>query len=256
MAITLEGRSKSGGQVSDLPTGGQRLWIPAGEAHTYRLAQLDDYHGLARQVFPWQPGLCLSLRARVSQAGQPGTWGFGFWNDPFTLALGFGGGIRRLPQLPQAAWFFHASQHNYLSLRDDLPAQGFLAQSFRSVRVPAFLLALASPVLPALIWRPLARQLRALARPWIQEDSAFVDVDVCQQHTYTLTWEAKRVCFAVGGWSFETPISPRGPLGLVIWIDNQYLAFDPQGRFASGYLNTTRPAWVEIDQLEIRTLPQ
>ncbi|MBN1666827.1 MAG: hypothetical protein JW862_07050 [Anaerolineales bacterium] len=253
MLAWLKSRLTAGGLVSEPAAGKYHLSIPAGDAQTYRLAQLDDYHTLRRKDFPWQPGLNLSLRARLSQADLPGTWGFGFWNDPSTLSLGFGGGARNLPQLPQAAWFFHASQQNYLSLRHDLPARGFLAQTFRARRVPATLLVLASPVLPALLWRPLARRLRALARPWIQEDATLVEVDVCQWHTYSLTWEAQRVRFEVDDWSFETPVSPSGPLGLVIWIDNQYLAFNPEGRFAFGYLDTGRPAWLEIEQLEVNS---
>ena len=37
-----------------------------------------------------------------------------------------------LPTVPQAAWFFWSSPASYLSFRDDLPANGMLAQTFRS----------------------------------------------------------------------------------------------------------------------------
>src|SRR5512144_3136865 len=111
-------RTTSGAQVVRLTSGGWRLEIPAGSAGRYRLAQLDDYSNLPRRAFPWQAPLSLSLRARASQSSLPGTWGFGLWNDPFALSLGFGG-ERRIPALPNAAWFFFASAPNYLSLRDD-----------------------------------------------------------------------------------------------------------------------------------------
>src|SRR5690242_8468854 len=109
------------------PTGrGWRFEIPAGPAGTYRLAQLDDYSALPRGRFPLNAPASLSLRCRVSGSPLPGTWGFGFWNDPFGFSLGLQGTTPRLPALPNAAWFFHASAKNHLSLQDHLPGSGFL----------------------------------------------------------------------------------------------------------------------------------
>ncbi len=94
------------------------LSIPAGKADQYRLAQLDDYAQLRRGQFPLHAPRGLRLSARTSSGSIPGTWGFGFWNDPFGLSLGFGGNPFRLPVLPNAAWFFGASDENYLSFQD------------------------------------------------------------------------------------------------------------------------------------------
>jgi hypothetical protein len=47
----------------------------------------------------------------------------------------------------------------------------------------------------------------------------------------------------------ESPISPCPPLGLVIWIDNQYAAFTPDGKIGFGLLKNTEPAWLEIENL-------
>ena len=118
-----------------------RLEIPPNARAGYRLAQLDDHGGLRRSDFHWKPPLKMSLQARVSAPDIPGTWGFGLWNDPFSFLIAYGGGVPRLPALPEAAWFFHASPHNYLSLRDDLPGSGFLAATFHSKKVPFLLLA-------------------------------------------------------------------------------------------------------------------
>ena len=93
------------------------LSIPAGKADQYRLAQLDDYTKLNRNHFPLLPPANLSLSARTSSNTIPGTWGFGLWNDPFGLSLGFGGTPWRLPALPNAVWFFGASEESYLSFR-------------------------------------------------------------------------------------------------------------------------------------------
>jgi hypothetical protein len=87
-----------------------RLSIPSGKANQYRLAQLDDYTQLRRKEFPLRAPVSLSLSARTSSESIPGTWGFGLWNDPFGLSLGFGGTPWRLPALSNAAWFFGASQ--------------------------------------------------------------------------------------------------------------------------------------------------
>jgi hypothetical protein len=47
----------------------------------------------------------------------------------------------------------------------------------------------------------------------------------------------------------ETSVSPRPPLGLVIWIDNQYAAWHPDGKIGFGVLENTEPAWLEIEDL-------
>ncbi|MBU1660340.1 MAG: hypothetical protein KKD28_02575 [Chloroflexi bacterium] len=241
-----------GAAVTQLEGGAWRLKIPPGPAGRYRLAQLDDYANLPRRALPWLPPLTLSLRARVSAPDLPGTWGFGLWNDPFSLSLGFGGGTRRLPTLPNAAWFFCASPPNYLSLRDDLPAQGFLAQTFRSPSLPAPVLALGLPALPLLAWPWAARWLRSLGRRVITQDAAAVKVDATQWHTYTLKWGLDRVTFGVDDQTiFETKITPHGPLGLVLWIDNQYASFPPNGRLSYGTLQNQESAWLEIKDIDV-----
>lgn len=228
------------------------LTLPAGPAGQYRLAQLDDYTALARARFPWKPPLTLSLQARASSDSIPGTWGFGLWNDPFSLSLGLGGGVRRLPALPQTAWFFFASEHNYLSLRDDLPAHGPLAATFRSSRLPRPLLALAAPLLPLMAWSPAARLLRRLARPLIPQDAASLTISPTDWHTYTLTWHPDQTTFQVDGHTvLQTAKSPHAPLGFVLWLDNQYAAFPPNGRLSYGSLPTQSSTWIELKSISI-----
>jgi hypothetical protein len=212
------------------------------------VAQLDDYHGLARHAFPWQPPYALELRARISAENLPGTWGVGLWNDPFSFSLGVGGAARRIPALPNAAWLFYASPPNYLSFRDDLPAQGFLAATFRSPHIPAPLLALASPGLVLGTLPPTARLLRGVLRRLIQQDARLVPaLPLTDWHTYRLDWQPGCVRFHVDGQEiFSTAIAPRGPLALVLWIDNQFAAFPPNGRITFGSLSLTAPAWLEL----------
>jgi len=245
-----------GSQVVPAGEEAWRLETPACAGGKYRLAQLDDYTGTPRRQFPWRPPLVFSLRARASAEGLPGTWGFGLWNDPFSLSLGFGGGTRRFPALPNTAWFFHASPPNYLSLRDDLPAQGFLAATFRSARLPAPLLAALSPGAVLFTLPPAARLLRRLARSLIRQDAVLVgenrEYTPANWHEYQISWNQDSVVFTVDGATLlNTPVSPRGPLALVIWIDNQYAALPPTGRLSFGALPNPQPAWIEIADLSL-----
>jgi hypothetical protein len=250
--------------VAPTGEGAWHLEMPPGLQGQYRLAQLDDYGWLSRRTFPWCSPLTLTLRARASAKDLPGTWGFGLWNDPFGMG---GSTIRRLPTLPNTAWFFHASPPNYLSFRNDppLPAQGFLAATFRSPAVPAPLLVLAVPSLALLALPATARGLRRLASRIIQQDAALVrvstsevytgvgsQVDVTDWHTYSISWLSDGVIFNVDDRViFSTPVVPRGRLGLVLWIDNQYAAWPPNARPSYGTLPNPEPAWIEIEALHL-----
>lgn len=243
-----------GSQVAPVSEGIWHLEMPAGERGKYRIAQLDDYSGTPRRQFAWQPPLTLSLRARASAEALPGTWGFGLWNDPFSLSLGIGGGTRRFPALPNTAWFFHASPPNYLSFRNDLPAQGFLAATFRSPKIPAPIMALFTPSLILLTLPPTTRLLRRLVRVFIHQAATQVDSSsqflAVDWHTYQIGWNPKGAVFSVDGEIiFNTCIGPTGPLALVLWIDNQFAALPPNGRWSFGALPNPSPAWIEIADL-------
>ncbi len=237
-----------------------RLLIPAGKANQYRLAQLDDYTQFKRNRFPLRLPLGLSLSARASSDSIPGTWGFGLWNDPFGLSLGFGGNPWRLPTLPNAIWFFGASKESYLSFKNPAgfdtsrksavstqPASnGFLAQSFRSPRFHPLLIA-AGLVLPF-----SRRKTRQLLGKVIGEDGVALRLDVTQWHSYRLDWREERVSFEVDDIQvFESHVSPNPPLGLVIWIDNQFAAFTPEGKMGFGVLENPEPASLEIKDIDV-----
>lgn len=231
-----------------------RLTIPGGETGAYRLAQLDNYRGLKRSDFLHQARLRMCIEARVSAQELPGTWGFGLWNDPFSLSLGLGGGTRRLPALPQAAWFFFASERNYLSFRDDQPAHGMLAGVFRSLDVPTWALSPAGLALPFMALRPLARIARRAVHALIDEGAARLSHNVTDWQRYELHWEADFVEFSVNHQVvFRAALSPRGPLGFVLWIDNQFAAFPPDGTLSFGTL-ANPAAWLEFRQLTLEIL--
>ncbi|HMB24769.1 MAG TPA: hypothetical protein VKP08_18120, partial [Anaerolineales bacterium] len=181
-----------GASVEEIVPGeAYRLSIPAGPADKYRLAQLYDYAKIPRSQFSFRAPLRLSLSARTSSESIPGTWGFGLWNDPFGMSLGFGGNPWRLPALPNAAWFFGASEENYLSFRDSRAersdehergtqskraqreaANGFLAQVFRAPKFHPLLI-------PAGLALPFARKAtRRLLGKVIGEEGIALSVDV------------------------------------------------------------------------------
>jgi len=242
----LQTRHSPGANVSPI-TNGFRLSIPSGDAKEYRIAQLDDYAKLARGDYPHRPSLSLSLRARASAESIPGTWGFGLWNDPFGLSIGFGGNPFRLPALPNAVWFFHASQENYLSFSDK-PGYGLLAQAFRSPIFPLAGLARVGGTLPF-----SRTHARTLMSEIVEEDGVRLSMDVTEWRAYRFEWSPTRSAFWVDdAVVLETSVSPRPPLGLVIWIDNQYAAWRPDGNIGFGVLENTEPAWLEIEDLLVR----
>lgn len=263
--VKLTPRFSQNANVTPLPNG-WRMEIPAGDASAYRFAQLDDYTGLPRGRFPSHPPLTLSLRARTSGNSIAGTWGFGLWNDPFGLSLGFGGNPFRLPTLPNAAWFFHASEESWLSFRGSRRTRrsaptdagnGFLAQAFRSPKIPSPLLAslgiLSLPVnIPILATRRGRKWLRGLAGRVIGEAGKRLSVDQTQWHAYRLEWSPTRSAFWVDeALVFESPVRPRPPLGLVIWIDNQFAKFTPEGEIGFGVLKNDA-AWLEVEDVLMR----
>jgi hypothetical protein len=247
----LAPRHSQGAEVERLPVDGWRLMIPEGKAGEYLLAQLDDYRTFRRDEFPRVSPLTLVLSARASSQDLPGTWGFGLWNDPFGAGLAHGG-MRMLPALPEAAWFFFASGQNYLSFREDMPANGALAGVFHSVRLPVLPFLPMALGTPFLLIKPISRLARRVAAEVIQEDALALDLGVTEWHQYRLEWLAEEVRFFIDGQEVHrSSISPRPPLGVVIWIDNQFAAWQPDGSLGYGTLQTTS-AWIEVKDLEIR----
>jgi hypothetical protein len=255
----LESKHTPGASVLPIENG-YRLIIPAGDKNSYKLAQLGDYAKFTRKRFPAHPPRTLSLRARASAASIPGTWGFGLWNDPFGLSIGYGGKPFHLPTLPNAIWFFHASKENYLSFGDPSipsrgqagsgrakPGNGFLAQAFRSPTLPLGRLAKVGATFPF-----SRTKARALMSEIVEEDGVRLEVDVTEWHGYRFEWSPERSAFWVDdALVLETSVVPRFPLGLVIWIDNQYAAWWPDGKLGFGILGNDE-AWLEVKEIEVK----
>jgi len=251
MRNKLEKRELNGGCVTGSYEAGFKFIIPP-IADRYCLAQLDNYMQLSRNHFPHHPPLRIQVKARVSTPDLPGTWGFGLWNDPLSFGFGMGGMTRLLPVMPNAAWFFYGSPANSLSLREDHPRSGFHAKVFKSPRFPGLFSLLALPAIPLLLMTTTSRLLRRLARVLIKEDACQIDIPETEWHLFNLSWFEDQVTFYVDGINlFRSSLSPHGPMGLVIWMDNQYLCFDSSGKLSYGLEKIAQQQWLQIRHLHI-----
>ena len=133
------------------------------------------------------------------------------------------------------------------STRPTRPAvNGFLAQVFHSPRFHPYLI-------PAGLALPFSRRkARQLLGRVIDENGVTLSLDVTQWHRYRLDWRESGVFFEVNDVRvLESSVRPNPPLGLVIWIDNQYAAFTPEGKIGFGVLENPEPAWLEIKDIDI-----
>jgi len=219
-------------------------------SRAYTDAQIDDYQGLARHRFPWRPPLTLTVRARFSHPDEElsGTAGFGFWNDPFMMTG------KRMPTLPRAIWFFYASPPSNMKLDLHTPGRGWKAATIDALRWPFLLLLPTAPAaIPLMNVRRLYRALWPLGQRAIGVSEATVEAEMTDWHTYVIEWGVRRARFLVDGvLLLDGARSPRGPLGFVVWLDNQYAIVTPWGRFGYGLLNAPGVQWMELDTLIIR----
>jgi hypothetical protein len=219
----------------------------------YTNAQIDDYQGLRRRHFPWCPPLKLTVRARFSHpsragsTGLSGTAGFGFWNDPFLMTE------RRVPTLPRALWFFYGSPPSDMKLDLKVAGGGWKAAAIDALRPVALLLVpLALPLALLMNLRPLYRVLWPPLQRALNVQESAADVPMTEWHTYVIEWGMAYATLSIDGKPvLEGAPSPRGPLGFVMWLDNQYMIVKPWGRFGWGLLETPGRQWLEVDRLLI-----
>ena len=256
----------SGAARMERRPGALRLSAGPATSRAYTNAQLDDYHHLRARDFPWRPPLLLRVRARASHAAWPatkdaqsddsarhlrGTTGFGFWNTSPSIT---GGSL--LP--PEAVWFFAASPPSNMALTPGIPGYGWKAQVVH-VQRPGALAALL-PMAASALWANISGDERLAAR-WLNRltgaSEASLDpqtADLRDWHVYEIEWRLDTARFRVDSREIlAVSAPPRGPLGFVIWMDNQYAIATPRGRLRFGALNTDEQ-WLELASLSIQPL--
>jgi hypothetical protein len=241
-----------GSGTLELADGVLRCVLSPANTRQYSDAQITDYQGLARRDFPHRPPLRLRVTARASHGTDrlKGTAGFGFWNEPFVPMQ------RGLPRLPRALWFFFASPPNNMALAKGVTGCGWKAATIDASRWP-FLVLLPGAPLGFLLMRipALYRVLWPVGQRALGVAEAALPVDISTPHRYDLTWLPESVTFQVDGQTVLTaPYSPRGPLGFIAWIDNQYAVVTPPGRFGFGLIETAEPQWLALEEIDIQQL--
>jgi len=234
-----------------------RLTLPPTSDRVYANAQLDDYHHPTRadlegrgaklaHLADFSPRR-LTLRARASHLNPAGTLGFGFWNDPFSLS----GSVL---SAPNSVWFFYASPPSDMALVENVPGWGWKAATLKAGHpprlffIPAALAAIALTRLPG-----LGRPVMATARRLVQaHESLLDDVRLTDWHTYELEWQTNWAIFRVDGVErLRSPAPPTGPLGFVLWMDNQYAIASRAGKFSFGLCPVPEEQWLEVEGLRV-----
>jgi hypothetical protein len=224
---------------------GLRLVLPP-LARGYGDAQIDDCQ-VRRADLPWHPPLRLSLRARLAPSLR-GTAGFGFWNNPLGAASG-------PPALPRALWFLHTSPPSDLALAQGVPGYGWKAASIDATGPEALRWAPLAPLVLLLnrwprfygtVWPRVQRALR-VREALLGEHDAW--------HSYTIEWRHDGAEWRVDEQTvLRSDQAPRGPLGFVAWVDNQWAAASARGHLGWGLLPTTTPQWLDLAELVIEPL--
>jgi hypothetical protein len=236
------------GTVTAAP-GELRMVVGATPPGRYSNAQIADYHAPGFH-FGWRPPVRMTVTAWASAPADElrGTAGFGFWNHPFSPD------VKRFPQLPQAIWFFFSSPPNDMRLAHGVGGPGWKAATINAANRrflaltpllgPAALL-MRSPSVYDRLWPPIQRTL--------QVSEKMLDGNMlAERHTYALDWRMDGATFAVDGATvLDSPYAPRGPLGFVAWLDNQYAVATPQGRLRFGLVPVEREQSLSMESVVI-----
>ena len=229
--------------------GALRLSVqPTADRSAYHNAQVTDYNPV-QQRFTLRPPLRVTVEACLSTPADTvrGTAGFGLWNHTYDPT-------RRGFRLPQTAWFFFASADSNLALAQGVPGWGWKVAVLDAGRWQArALLPLAPLAIPLMRIPPLYRRLYPLAQAVLGVGERALDAALLARvRRYEILWRRDGLRFSVDGETvLHTGHAPRGPLGFVAWIDNQYAVVTPQGQFAFGVCPLVQPQALILQRVEV-----
>jgi hypothetical protein len=144
-----------------------------------------------------------------------------------------------------------------MALVPGVPGRGWKAASLKTRRWPGLMFA------PAALGAVLLMQVPGLGRPVMNLARRFMtayeaplsDVALDAWHDYEIEWRAAEARFRVDGVErLRSPAPPAGPLGFVLWLDNQYAIASESGQFGFGVRPLPEEQWLEVDNLRIEAL--
>jgi hypothetical protein len=194
--------------------------------------------------------MMVTARASAPADQLRGTAGFGFWNHPFVPG-------ERGVHLPQAVWYFFSSPPSNMQLARGVAGPGWKAATFDARRWPFFALLPTAPIGILLMRIPsLYNRLWPVGQRAIGVSEAMLDGDLLAgTHTYTIDWRSDGATFTIDGRvAHEADTAPRGPLGFIAWMDNQYAIVTPQGQFRFGAVRVEREQALALEQVTVETM--
>lgn len=231
--------------------GSLHLSLPTAEAAQYSNAQITSYDPKAPE-FQFKPPLRMTVTAFSSLHPNDlqGTAGFGFWNHPFEPGQWW-------RFRPQALWFFFGAPPNNMPLAEGVPGHGWKAATFDAMRKRAIPLLPLAPLGVMLMRSPaLYKRLWPIGQSAIGVNETLLDPKLLNsEHVYTLDWRPDTARFAIDDKVvLETRRPPRGALGFIAWMDNQYRIVTPQGNMGGGLVDVPRPQSMVLREIKIEAL--
>jgi hypothetical protein len=155
-------------------------------------------------------------------------------------------------RLPQAIWFFFASEPSNMALAKGVEGFGFKAATLDASSpatklllpfAPLGVLACRVPALYRVLWPAAQRVLKISEKP--------ISAAMEEWHDYEVAWSVQGARWVVDGVEmWRSSFSPCGSLGFVAWMDNQYMITTPQGCIRNGTV-ATGEQWLEIASLSV-----
>jgi hypothetical protein len=99
---------------------------------------------------------------------------------------------------------------------------------------------------------PLRRIVFSLAEHFYRAAETLIPADPRMWHRYEIDWRLDSAQFRVDdSLVLSTPATPLPPLGLILWIDNQYALASPSKAFGFGVQGVGTDQWLEITDLKV-----
>lgn len=222
---------------------------PAHDKTAYHNAQISSYDASRR--FTSRPPLRLSLKAQANTSNLRGTAGFGFWNHPFAPN-------ETRFDVPQAVWFFFASDDSDMALAQGVAGHGWKASTFNAKGLAFYSLLPTAPLAMPLMNIPfLYDSLWHIGQDAIGAREHALDTELlAEEHHYQIDWLPDKAIFRVDGEIVleATQRITRNALGFVAWLDNQYAIVSPKGRFGFGLVDVPQHQSLTLRDIRLEEL--